>query len=177
MTVMRELESQNRRFEPARLRKTVLDMAYAGSTVHIGCAFSIIELLAGAIDAKSPYTSGHCQRVPALTEMLAHAAEDATAGPFKNFHLSEEQWEELHIAGWLHDCGKLTSPEFVIDKATKLETIYDRLHEVRMRFEVIKREAEAACWREIAESGLAGDRRADHAPGIERGGIERDGVR
>ncbi|MDQ7250783.1 HD domain-containing phosphohydrolase [Dongia sedimenti] len=120
---------------------------------------AIIELLAGAIDAKSPYTSGHCQRVPVLTEMLAHAAEDATDGPFKSFHLSEEQWEELHIAGWLHDCGKLTSPEFVIDKATKLETIYDRLHEIRMRFEVIKREAEVACWKEIAESGLAAEAR------------------
>jgi HD-GYP domain-containing protein (c-di-GMP phosphodiesterase class II)/HAMP domain-containing protein len=120
---------------------------------------AIIELLAGAIDAKSPYTSGHCQRVPELMEMLVHAAEDATEGPFKNFHLSDEQWEEVHIAGWLHDCGKVTSPEFVIDKATKLETITDRLHEVRMRFEVIKREAEVACWREIAESGVTGPAR------------------
>jgi transketolase len=33
------------KFDPKKLRKTVLDMAYAGSTVHIGCAFSIIELL------------------------------------------------------------------------------------------------------------------------------------
>jgi len=117
---------------------------------------AIIELLAGAIDAKSPYTSGHCQRVPALMEMLAHAAEDAGEGPFKDFHLTDEQWEEVHIAGWLHDCGKVTSPEFVIDKATKLETIYDRLHEVRMRFEVIKREAEVACWKEIADRNLGG---------------------
>jgi HD-GYP domain-containing protein (c-di-GMP phosphodiesterase class II) len=122
---------------------------------------AIIELLAGAIDAKSPYTSGHCQRVPELMEMLAHAAEDATEGPFKDFHLSDEQWEEVHIAGWLHDCGKVTSPEFVIDKATKLETITDRLHEVRMRFEVIKREAEVACWKEIADRGLTGPAREE----------------
>jgi HD-GYP domain-containing protein (c-di-GMP phosphodiesterase class II) len=120
---------------------------------------AIIELLAGAIDAKSPYTSGHCQRVPELVEMLAKAAEATKEGPFKDFKLSDEQWEELHIAGWLHDCGKVTSPEFVIDKATKLETITDRLHEVRMRFEVIKREAEVACWREIAEARLDGDPR------------------
>ncbi len=38
--------SSTSRFDPASLRRTVLDMAYAGSTVHIGCAFSIIELLA-----------------------------------------------------------------------------------------------------------------------------------
>jgi HD-GYP domain-containing protein (c-di-GMP phosphodiesterase class II)/HAMP domain-containing protein len=129
---------------------------------------AIIELLAGAIDAKSPYTSGHCQRVPALVEMLAHAADQATEGPFKSFKLSDEQWEELHIAGWLHDCGKVTSPEFVIDKATKLETITDRLHEVRMRFEVIKREAEAACWCEIAEAGLEGVARRDRLQALER---------
>ncbi|WP_395021929.1 HD domain-containing phosphohydrolase [Dongia sp.] len=129
---------------------------------------AIIELLAGAIDAKSPYTSGHCQRVPVLVEMLAHAAEQATEGPFKGFKLSDEQWEELHIAGWLHDCGKVTSPEFVIDKATKLETITDRLHEVRMRFEVIKREAEAACWKEIAEAGLDGDARRERLQALQR---------
>jgi len=129
---------------------------------------AIIELLAGAIDAKSPYTSGHCQRVPVLTEMLAKAAEEASEGPFKGFKLSEEEWEELHIAGWLHDCGKVTSPEFVIDKATKLETITDRLHEVRMRFEVIKREAEAACWKEIAEGGLDGEARQARLETLQR---------
>jgi transketolase len=35
-----------RRFEPRRLRQTVLRMAHAGSTVHIGCAFSLVEILA-----------------------------------------------------------------------------------------------------------------------------------
>jgi HD-GYP domain-containing protein (c-di-GMP phosphodiesterase class II) len=129
---------------------------------------AIIELLAGAIDAKSPYTSGHCQRVPVLMEMLAKAAEDASDGPFRDFKLTDGQWEELHIAGWLHDCGKVTSPEFVIDKATKLETITDRLHEVRMRFEVIKREAEAACWKEIAETGLDGEARRARLESLQR---------
>jgi HD-GYP domain-containing protein (c-di-GMP phosphodiesterase class II) len=128
----------------------------------------IIELVAGAIDSKSPYTGGHCQRVPALTEMLAHKAAASEKGKFKDFALSEEQWEELHIAGWLHDCGKVTSPEYVIDKATKLETIYDRLHEVRMRFEVVKREAEVACLREIEAGGLTGEARAARLEALER---------
>ena len=112
---------------------------------------SLIELTAGAIDSKSAYTGGHCQRVPVLTEMLAKAAMNSKDGVFRDFTLNEDQWEELHIAAWLHDCGKVTSPEYVIDKATKLETIYDRLHEVRMRFEVVKREAEVACWKAIAD--------------------------
>jgi hypothetical protein len=98
---------------------------------------SMIKVMAHAIDAKSPYTGGHCQRVPELTKMLATKACAATEGVFKDFQLDEEQWYELHVAAWLHDIGKVTTPEFVVDKATKLQTIYDRIHEVRMRFEVL----------------------------------------
>ena len=116
---------------------------------------SFIELVAGAIDAKSPYTGGHCQRVPELTKMLARAACDQTEGPFAHYQLNDEQWEALHIAGWLHDCGKVTTPEYVVDKATKLETLYDRIHEVRMRFEVLKRDAEVRLCREaLARAGI-----------------------
>lgn len=111
----------------------------------------VITMLAGSIDTKSPYTGTHCQRVPALMEMMAGAAVEARDGVFRDFSLSEAQWEELRVASWLHDCGKITSPEYVIDKATKLETICNRLHEVRTRFEVVKREAEVACWRRIAD--------------------------
>jgi HD-GYP domain-containing protein (c-di-GMP phosphodiesterase class II) len=111
---------------------------------------SFIRLVASAIDAKSPYTGGHCQRVPELTKMLAEAACAATDGPFHDFSMNEEEREALHIACWLHDCGKVTTPEYVVDKATKLETIYDRIHEVRMRFEVLKRDAEIEYWRAIS---------------------------
>ncbi|MDP3538509.1 MAG: HD domain-containing phosphohydrolase [Azonexus sp.] len=111
---------------------------------------AMIQLIAGAIDAKSPYTGGHCARVPELTKMLARAACDSTDGPFTNFHLTDDDWEAVHVAAWLHDCGKVTTPEYVVDKATKLETLYDRIHEVRMRFEVLKRDAEIACLKAIA---------------------------
>lgn len=103
---------------------------------------SFIKLIAGAIDAKSPYTGGHCERVPELTKMLADAADKSNDGSFADFKLNADDWEAIHVASWLHDCGKVTSPEFVVDKATKLETINDRIHEIRMRFEVAKREAE-----------------------------------
>ncbi len=102
---------------------------------------SFIELMASAVDAKSAYTGGHCQRVPELTEMLTAAACDSTSPEFCDFDLDEEEWYELHIGAWLHDCGKVTTPEYVVDKATKLETITDRIHEIRMRFELIKKEA------------------------------------
>ncbi len=111
---------------------------------------AFIQLIAGAIDAKSPYTGGHCARVPELTKMLARAACAETSGPFKDFQLDAEEWEAVHVAAWLHDCGKVTTPEYVVDKATKLETLYDRIHEVRMRFEVLKRDAEIACLKAIA---------------------------
>lgn len=112
---------------------------------------SLIELLASAIDAKSPYTGGHCQRVPVIAEMLAHAACNARSGPFRDFMLDDENWETLHLAAWLHDCGKVTTPEYVADKATKLETLCNRIHEVRARFEIIKRDAEITCWKDIAQ--------------------------
>nr|WP_255458960.1 MULTISPECIES: HD domain-containing phosphohydrolase [unclassified Herbaspirillum] len=113
---------------------------------------AMIDLIAGAIDAKSRYTGEHCQRVPVLTRMLAEAACRQTVGPFSHFSLSKEQWWELHVASGLHDCGKITTPEFVVDKATKLETIYDRIHEIRMRFEVLKRDREISALRVRAGS-------------------------
>ena len=112
-----------------------------------------IRMMAGAIDAQSPYTGGHCERVPELTFMLARAACEAKQGPFAEFDLNPQEWEALHIAAWLHDCGKVATPEHVVDKATKLETVYDRIHEIRTRFEVLKRDAELQYWRGRAEGG------------------------
>ncbi len=105
---------------------------------------AFIELIANAIDDKSPYTGGHCRRVPELTNMLADAAADVQVGPLKDFRMNDEERYELRVAGWLHDCGKITTPEYVVDKATKLETIFDRIAVIDTRFEVVKRDAEIA---------------------------------
>ena len=115
---------------------------------------SFIELMAGAIDDKSPYTGGHCRRVPELTLMLADAAA-ATGGPLEEFQMDENDRYELQIAGWLHDCGKVTTPEYVVDKSTKLETIFDRIKVLDVRFEVLKRDAEIDLLKQLA--ALAGD--------------------
>lgn len=114
---------------------------------------SFIQMIAAAIDAKSPYTGGHCERVPILTLMLAEAAQAAEEGPFAAFRLSEEEWYELKIAAWLHDCGKVTTPVHVMDKATKLETIWDRIEMVKARFEVLDREVQIRA----LEAELGGD--------------------
>lgn len=103
---------------------------------------SFIKLINTAIDDKSPYTGKHCERVPVLTMMLAEAVNLTTAGPLKNFHMTEKDRQELKIAGLLHDCGKITTPVHVVDKATKLHTISDQIHNINTRFEVLKRDAE-----------------------------------
>lgn len=104
---------------------------------------AFIELIAQAIDDKSPYTAGHCARVPELAFMLAEQAENAQTPAFREFAFKNQQeWREFKIGAWLHDCGKITTPEHIIDKGTKLETIYNRIHEIRMRFEVLWRDAE-----------------------------------
>jgi HD-GYP domain-containing protein (c-di-GMP phosphodiesterase class II) len=105
---------------------------------------SFIKLINSAIDEKSPYTGGHCQRVPALTMMLAEAVNETGSGPLSDFQMSDKDRYELKIAGLLHDCGKVTTPVHVVDKATKLETIFDRIHLIDTRFEILKRDAEIA---------------------------------
>jgi len=118
---------------------------------------SFIQLIADAIDEKSPYTAGHCRRVPVLTDMLADAACATRTGPLRDFSMNEEERYELSVAAWLHDCGKITTPEWVVDKSTKLETIFDRVHLVDTRFEVLRRDAENAALRRLLAGAGAGE--------------------
>lgn len=117
---------------------------------------SFINVINEAIDDKSPYTGGHCERVPSLTMMLAEAAHKADTGPLASWQMTEKDRYELKIAGLLHDCGKVTTPVHVVDKATKLETIFDRIALVDTRFEVIRRDAEIAMLRERLAAATVG---------------------
>ncbi len=105
---------------------------------------SFIQLIATAIDKKSPYTGGHCERVPEITMLLADAVEKTTEGKYADFTMTEDERYELYLAGWLHDCGKVATPPHVVDKGMKLETITDRIEVMDTRFEVLKRDAEIA---------------------------------
>jgi len=103
---------------------------------------SFISLMNVAIDEKSHYTGGHCERVPALTMMLAEAVNETSQGPLADFRMQDRDRYELKIAGLLHDCGKVTTPVHVVDKATKLQTLFDRVALIDTRYEVIKRDRE-----------------------------------
>jgi HD-GYP domain-containing protein (c-di-GMP phosphodiesterase class II) len=124
---------------------------------------SFIGLINLAIDEKSPYTGGHCQRVPELTMMLAEAVNRTDSGPLAKFSMNDKDRYELKIAGLLHDCGKVTTPVHVVDKATKLHTLFDRIHLVDTRFEVLKRDAEIAMLRAQLIARQNGDAAAESA--------------
>jgi len=103
---------------------------------------AFIQLIATAIDKKSEYTGGHCSRVPVITMMLADEVAKGSSGKYKDFNMTEEERYELYIASWLHDCGKVATPPHIVDKGTKLETIFDRIELIRTRMEILKRDAE-----------------------------------
>ena len=98
------------------------------------------ETIAMAIDEKSPHTGGHCKRVPALTLILADAVNAISKGPLASFSMSDSDRHQLDIAGWLHDCGKIATPDHIMEKATKLETIFDRISFIDAKFEIISRD-------------------------------------
>ena len=124
---------------------------------------ALIRLINVAIDEKSPYTAGHCQRVPELTMLLADAVDATREGPLAEFSLTDVDRYELRIAALMHDCGKITTPVHIVDKSTKLESINDRIHLLDLRFEVVKREAEARKWQQIAEGAERARRRGRSA--------------
>lgn len=111
---------------------------------------SIIRVIASAIDEKSKYTSGHIERVAELAVYLAQQVSASEEGCYKDVHYNNEKIEEIRFAGLLHDIGKITTPEYVVDKSTKLETIYDRIHTVFLRFEILKKEREVELWKALA---------------------------
>jgi len=111
-----------------------------------------IEVIASAIDEKSPYTGGHCRRVPKIAMLLAKAVDRADKGIYADLHFSDQEFYELKIAALMHDCGKITTPIHVVDKATKLETIFDRIKLVETRFALLKRDAEINLLQEVMSS-------------------------
>jgi HD-GYP domain-containing protein (c-di-GMP phosphodiesterase class II) len=120
----------------------ITKMRLAGDLESLFACF--IKAIADAIDEKSPYTAGHILRVAELTERLASEVDRSEAGPLADIHFSDDDLAELRMAAWMHDVGKITTPEYIIDKSTKLETIFDRIELIRCRVELLKKEAEIA---------------------------------
>ncbi len=99
---------------------------------------SFIKSIATAVDEKSPYTGGHIRRVVEFTTMIVGHINKTREGPFADVHFSDEQIEEIRMAAWMHDVGKITTPEHVINKKTRLEATVDRIDLVETRFELIR---------------------------------------
>ncbi len=106
---------------------------------------AFVRVIATAIDAKSPFTAGHCRRVPEIALKLADAAHEIQDGPFADFSLSEDDRNALEIAAMLHDCGKVVTPEWIIDKASRLDAIVDRIELIALRFDNLRHEARHEC--------------------------------
>jgi len=103
---------------------------------------SFIRAIATAIDEKSPYTGGHVRRVSELTMAIADKINRSAEGPYAGISFDEDELKELRISAWLHDVGKITTPEYVVDKGKKLETIYNRIEALKERFEILRRDSE-----------------------------------
>ncbi len=94
---------------------------------------SFIKLIAEAIDHKSPVTGRHCQKVPEIAMLLAKTVCLAKEGEYADLNFSEQELYELKIAAWLHDCGKITTPESIIEKSAKLEKVFDCMELIASR--------------------------------------------
>ncbi len=97
-----------------------------------------IKSIATALDRKSKYTGGHIQRVATLAEMITQKIQNDKKY-FSNVRFDQNQIKEISIAAWMHDIGKITTPVYVMDKSTKLETIFDRIELVNNRLELIEK--------------------------------------
>lgn len=95
---------------------------------------SFIKLIGRAIDHKSPVTGKHCEQVPEIAMLLADAVNQDDSGFYSKTAFNDIEMYELRVAAWLHDCGKITTPEYIIDKATKLHTMFDRIAMIESRF-------------------------------------------
>lgn len=99
---------------------------------------SLTRMIAEAIDHQSPSTGNHSKRVPLLAFLLAEAINESTTAPFKEVVFTKEQLYELEIAALLHDCGKIATPMHLIERRTKLETIFDRIELIDARIEALR---------------------------------------
>jgi HD-GYP domain-containing protein (c-di-GMP phosphodiesterase class II) len=98
---------------------------------------SFLESISYALSVKSPYGYSHISRVK---ELMGHVAREVNNDStiFKDITYNKEQYQELELAAWMHDIGKIATPEYIIDKATRLETVHDRIDTIQSRFNHIK---------------------------------------
>ena len=101
---------------------------------------SFVEVMATAIDEKSPVTGGHIRKVANLTMIMAEVVHNKKEGVFAKHNFTLDKLYELRIAAWMHDIGKVTTPVEIMEKAKKLQTIFDRIHHIDARMKYIIQE-------------------------------------
>ena len=101
---------------------------------------SFIKLVVDALDNKDPVTGGHCNRVPLISMMIADYINSDVDDMYKDFSFSDDEMDELYVAAWLHDFGKVATPDHIMNKSTKLQGLYDKIDQVKLRFEILKRD-------------------------------------
>lgn len=114
---------------------------------------SLITSIGTAIDEKSDHTGGHVRRVAELVIDIARAINESDKGSLTNVYLDENKLKGLQIAGWLHDLGKVTTPESLLDKSKKLEKITDRAEIVSLRYDIAKLQVRLEAAREMLRDG------------------------
>lgn len=115
---------------------------------------SLVRYSAKAIDARSPHTAGHSGRVAKYSVRLMEAINEEKEGRFADIYFTPQEIEEMLMAGWLHDIGKIGVREAVLDKQNKLnkdhfEAIVNRFEAIRA-YEVIEAERKKV---ELAKAG------------------------
>ena len=112
---------------------------------------AFIKLVIDALDKKDPVTGGHCNRVPLITMMIAEYVNSDANDKYKDISFSEDEMDELFVAAWLHDFGKVATPDHIMNKSTKLQGVYDKIDQIKLRFEILKRDLEIEFYKKQIE--------------------------
>jgi len=115
---------------------------------------SFVQMITTAIDARTPYNANHSRRVAQLAGELARAVNQSPSELWQDQKFDGERLEQLVMAGWLHDIGKVATPLEVMNKATRLE---GRLELVLQRLDYIYQSKLADLYREKADLAESGD--------------------
>jgi HD-GYP domain-containing protein (c-di-GMP phosphodiesterase class II) len=122
---------------------------------------AFIKSIATAIDDKSPHTGRHVNRVVDLVMLMAQELNSADSPPFKEVEFTPDELEEMRIASWLHDVGKISTPEHILDKRSRLEGVWDREELIKTRFCLISLCLENQYLKKKGEPSAEADKQAD----------------
>jgi len=102
---------------------------------------SFLRSIIYAMKEKSPHTASHIYKMVDFSNMIVDAI-DKDQIHFKNKRFSELEKQIINISALMHDVGKISTPDIVMEKATKLQSISDGIDSIKVRFEMVKKDLE-----------------------------------